>query len=290
MRQARDVAGCAPSAIDWVETQLGRELRGRLVRYRAIAKQLVAEPSTRLGITDLVSFSDLCCLVDAHRHRESLERDPRLVNRLGEIIGGGLTVWDDAREAKARDFQFELTSAVELLECGAELSREMDHRAVDVECVLSGIRVFVECKRIRTVENFRRRVAEGIEQIERRRSQVDGIGMVFVDASLAASKPGELLSCDTSADVQRIAQPLLSQQAVRLADAIGAIGGRRFGGVVVMNSTQFFVRGEGLVEYRGWIGIDNPRARPAARQVYNQLANQVGERLDRDAATSLQAE
>lgn len=243
-----------------------------------IANRILHEPAARMRVGDLVSFSDLCCLVDAHRHGQSLARDPRLITRLRAIIGGGLTLWDDARAERARDFQFELATAVELLECGAEFSGAMDHKAVDVECFISGVPVLVECKRIRAVENLWRRVCEGLEQIELRRTQVDGIGMVFVDVSLTSSKRGEMVTCGNSAEVSRIAQPLLRQQADHFADALREFGDRRFGGVIAMSSTQFHVPAQGVVEFRGWIGIDNPRARPAARLIYRELASRVGER------------
>lgn len=101
------------------------------------------------------------------RIHEGLQRvnDLTLTSRLRDALSGHELFVLDSDDRSGRDFTFELAVAAKFARRGYEINFGAD---ADVEAVVMGTEVYVECKRLKSANKIQRRVKEGLKQLSRR--------------------------------------------------------------------------------------------------------------------------
>jgi hypothetical protein len=145
----------------------------RLAKYRKIFSDLA-----RLQIADkLGSFLEKHSLDDwinaVHESTELVRiheglrdaNDPSLISRLKSALRGHEMYVLDKDDRSGRDFTFELAVVAKFAKQGFPVNFDSE---ADVEAVVNGATVYVECKRLKSEKKIEERIKEGVKQLSRR--------------------------------------------------------------------------------------------------------------------------
>lgn len=91
--------------------------------------------------------------------------DSSLIGRLKDSLKGQELYVLDFENRSGRDFSFELATAAKFVKAG--LAVDFGHDA-DIKVQINGFTFFVECKRLKSAKKIKRRIKDGINQLNRR--------------------------------------------------------------------------------------------------------------------------
>jgi hypothetical protein len=160
-------------AISWLES-LGVRCSGtRVTKYRNIFSELA-----RLQLEDRLSefnvdrdfeawsnaVHEVNPLIRIHEGLSSAV-DPSLLPRLKSALRGHAMYVLDNDNRSGRDFTFELSVVAKFAKQGYQVNFNSD---ADVEAIVDGAPVYVECKRLKSEKKVEERIKEGVNQLTKR--------------------------------------------------------------------------------------------------------------------------
>ena len=160
-------------ACAWLESLGINHSPTRVGRYRKIFAALARHQTANTLEAFFDNYSLMSFVNAAHEVAElvrmyeglSQHRDASLVSRLRDALKGHeLFVMDD-NDRSGRDFTLELSIASKFARAG--LPVDFGHQA-DLRTQYAGHELFVECKRLKSVNQVERRIKEGLAQLEQR--------------------------------------------------------------------------------------------------------------------------
>ncbi|MGU9821045.1 hypothetical protein [Pseudomonas sp. LF090] len=93
------------------------------------------------------------------------QSDPSLTVRLKNALKGQELYVLDSENRSGRDFSFELSTAAKFVRAG--LTVDFGHDA-DLKVKMDGFTLFVECKRLKSIQKIQKRIKEGLSQLHKR--------------------------------------------------------------------------------------------------------------------------
>ncbi len=181
------------NACDWLN-KLGIEYsKTRVGRYKELFASLARHQLTG----DLDRFFDEYSFASfvnaAHETAEVIriyeglsgQSNSEIVTRLKESIKGHELCVLDLDNRSGRDFGFELAIAAKFVRAGHSVN--FGH-AADLEVEIDGMKLFVECKRLKSQKQIQKRIREGLKQLRKRYGKSDDPKRSFGMLALSIGK------------------------------------------------------------------------------------------------------
>jgi hypothetical protein len=190
---------------------------------------------------------------------------------LRRAIGGSATYGLD-QDQTPRNFLFQLECAVMLLSAGATL---LEHVTGDLEAAVSGIHVLGECKRPSSEVKLELRLREGIKQIADRREEGDGkVGLIFVDVTTLANRDQTYWNVQSEDEAHQHWNFWVRQVTTIVGNRLTPLlRDPRMAGAMCRLKQSYWT--DGWCNFQSWLGIPNPKARPSAAHVLDDLGKKL---------------